>query len=174
MQRKAAFITVYCFLENELKKLSEKLQREIGTEKSLEDTKGNGIFKSMTYMEQSIGLTIGKDATPWIKVFEINRLRNIIAHTEGELSSKSKERHEQDELGEKLKSYVSTSDDEIALSDTFLGYVLECFDNFFQYLDAAIQSKFSTKESRKGPPNKVIHPGKSSDADSTDISPSKP
>jgi hypothetical protein len=92
LQRKASFITLYSFLENELKKLSKKLQREIGIEKSQEDIKGNGIFRSMTYLEHSIGLNISKDAIPWTKVFEINKLRNIIAHTEGELSNEDKNR----------------------------------------------------------------------------------
>jgi hypothetical protein len=63
---------------------------------------------------------------------------------------------------------VSTDDDGITISETFLDYVLECFDNFFQYLDTAIQKKFSTKESRKGPLKKITLDEKSSDADATD------
>jgi hypothetical protein len=154
MQRKAAFVTLYSFLEHKLKKLAKKLQRELSIERTLESTKGKGIFKSFTFMEESILLGIGKSATEWIKIFELNRLRNLVTHAEGELSQQLEEKKQQEELIEKLQPYVSIDDDEVVLTADFLNHVLQRFDDFFQYLDRAIQNRFPTKESRMGPPNK--------------------
>lgn len=152
LQRKSAFITLYSFLENELEKLASNLKSELAHEGRIQDIAGNGIFQSYTYLKLIIALDIAKDAPVWQKINDINKVRNLIVHAEGVLSQDSHTKEKQEQLVKRLKDHLSTNDDdELVLSATFLEYVLRCFDEFFQYLANAINSKFATKESRKGP-----------------------
>jgi len=149
LQRKAAFITLYSFLENELEKLARKLKREIGHEGNVEDIAGNGIFRSYTYMRLIIALDIKKDATQWFRILDINKLRNIIVHAEGRLSNEDNMKKRQEDLVGRMMIHVITKDSELVLGPTFLSYVLGCFDDLFRYLDVAIQSRFPIKTRKK-------------------------
>lgn len=156
LQRKSAFITLYSFLENELEKLANSLRREISHEGKVDDISGNGIFQSYTYMKLIIALDVTKDAVEWQRLNDINKVRNIIVHAEGELSQDTNQRAKQQQLVKRLKGHLSiNADNELFLNPTFLSYVLKCFDEFFQYLARSINNKFPTKESRKGPPKEI-------------------
>ncbi|SKC47136.1 hypothetical protein [Ohtaekwangia koreensis] len=149
LQRKSAFLTLYAFLEHELDKLANKLKDEISHPARLEDIAGNGIHRSFSYMQLIVGLKIDKSDNRWNKIYQINKLRNMIIHSDGQLSADETARKSEEKFMAILKSHITVRDGELVLELTFLPYVIQQFDALFQFIDGAIQLKFSTKRSKK-------------------------
>jgi hypothetical protein len=155
LQRKSAFLTLYAFLENELEKLANKLQHELSLSARQDDIAGKGIYRSFSYMQLIVNLEIEKGDNRWSRISQINKLRNMMIHGEGQLSSNEQKRESEEKFADSLKDHLTIKDSELVLGPTFLRYVLDQFNALFEYIDAAIQLKFSTKRSRKGPPKKT-------------------
>ena len=154
LQRKSAFLTLYAFLENELEKLAVKLKHELSLPTRLNDIAGKGIQRSFSYMKLIVNLKIDKSDNRWSRISHINRLRNMIIHSEGQLSTDDQARGKEEKFAALLKDHLAVKDNELVLGSTFLRYVLEQFNALFKYIDEAIQLKFSTRRSRKGTPKK--------------------
>ena len=152
LQRKSTFLTLYAFLENELEKLTIKLKRELLLPARLDDISGKGIHRSFSYLQLIVNLKIDKSDNRWSRISQINRLRNMIIHSEGQLSTNEHARGKEEKFATLLNEHLAVKENEVILGPTFLLYVIEQFNALFKYIDEAIQLKFSTKRSRKGPP----------------------
>jgi hypothetical protein len=148
LQRKSAFLTMYAFLEHELEKLSRKLKAELSLTPELDDVAGKGVQRSMMYMQLIVNLQIEKGASEWNQISEINQLRNLIIHNDGQLFDHDGKRKREAKIINQLSRHLSEKDDELILGPTFLKHVIQKFDELFQYLDQAIQLKFPSKHSR--------------------------
>jgi hypothetical protein len=67
------------------------------------------------------------------------------------LSSDSENRKKEDKLIDQMKAHLKVKDNEVILKPTFLDYVLEQFNELFQYLDKAIQVKYARPFRRTAP-----------------------
>lgn len=142
LQRKSAFLTMYAFLEHELEKLARKLHEESELTAELEDIAGRGITRSLVYMQKIVNLTIDKNDSQWQRISEINQLRNLIIHNDGHLSDHNGKLKKESKVLRQIAGHLSEKDGELIISSTFLKYVAQKFDDLFQYLDKAIQTKY--------------------------------
>jgi hypothetical protein len=86
MHRYAVILAVYSFLENSMTKLCEKSQKEASISISVSDLKGNGIFQCHDYLTKLIGINFADVNTEWSQLVTLNKLRNCIVHTDGDLA----------------------------------------------------------------------------------------
>ncbi len=160
LQRKSAFLTLYAFLEYELDRLANQLRIESKLVVQPSDLSGQGVFRSLSYMEKVVVLDIDK-AEVWGKIARLNELRNLIVHNDGNivdnvggLKSKAVKALNQ------LRPHVVQVDNEVKLKPTFLNYVLNSFDKLFQYLNKAVELKYAAKRRRVHTFSKIRLKGK--------------
>jgi hypothetical protein len=144
LQRRSAFLTLYAFLEYELERLCIKLQRRYKLKSDPRDFPGNGIWRSMKYMEKIALLSIDETETTWCRLKVINKLRNLLAHSDGQLNNHDGSVKQEKKILDQLRPYID-GDDEVIIVESFLPHVLEVFDKFFQYIDQAIGEKSGTE-----------------------------
>lgn len=142
LQRKSAFLTLYAFLEHEMETLANKLMKESGLKAKPDDLAGKGVYRSFTYMQVIAGLNIDKGDNRWNKIHEINKLRNLVVHSDGHLSREKEKRKSEEAFIARMKPHLKSKGDEVILRSTLLEYVLEQFDELFKYIDKGIQAKY--------------------------------
>lgn len=147
LQRKSAFITLYAFLEHEVEQLSYRLRLESKLTVEPGDLAGQGVFRSLSYMEKVIVLNIDKSMA-WNKVKGLNKLRNLIVHNDGKLAALENERLSDIKVLKQLRPHVEFLDDGISIKPTFLPHTLKLFDELFQYLDEAIGIKYKSRRNK--------------------------
>jgi hypothetical protein len=83
LQRRSAFLTVWSFLEHQLDQLCLFFQSEKGFALSFMDLSGKGIDRSTSYLEKVAGLKDLKTSHEWDVLKTLQRIRNVIAHDDG-------------------------------------------------------------------------------------------
>lgn len=140
LQRSSAFLTLYAFLEHELERLCIKLKSRYQLKANTNDISGNGITRSMTYMQKIALLNINETEATWAKLKVINKVRNLLVHSNGQLKDHDGTEKKDKKALNQLRPHIS-GEDEIMIASSFLLYVLDVFDGYFQYLDRAIADK---------------------------------
>lgn len=149
LQRKSAFLTLYAFLEHELEKLGNKLKRESKLTAHPGDMFGQGVTRSLIYMQKVVGLKIEDNDSRWGRISDLNKLRNIIIHNDGRLLDHQGEKVRDAKVVNQFQKHLVVADDEIILKATFLMEAINRFDELFKYLDSSIKRKYTGKRKRQ-------------------------
>ncbi|MDR5836614.1 hypothetical protein [Caballeronia sp. LZ034LL] len=138
IQRRSALITLYSFLEHELDKLCELLQRTEDHALSLKEIHGTGIDRSAIFLKKVAGLAIPRNNRHWAEIRNIQKTRNAFVHANGRIEQESR-----------LLPYVKASQhlamygSEITIQNGYLDHVLDVFKKHFLDVHAALQLKYS-------------------------------
>lgn len=138
-QRKSALISLMSFLEIELKQLCEFYKETMPTYKNFK-SKDLWIDKSVNYLIKHVKLNISKSNKIWNQLKIIQKIRNVIVHENGQITSEHKDYKEINTFFLKYPQFWSIQD-EILLKDGFLQYVLKAFDDFFEQVDELVYRK---------------------------------
>lgn len=81
--RYTALTVVYSYLESSLEQICEHLMRSRNFTIELDDMNGKGIKRAQLYLEKVAGIDFPKDSHAWQEIEKLNKIRNCIVHTEG-------------------------------------------------------------------------------------------
>jgi hypothetical protein len=140
IQRRAALITLFSYLENELDKLCVLFQETEKYSINLNDISGKGAERSTLYLEKVCGLSNCKKIKQWSLIKDIQKIRNIITHNNGKLTDLNGKKRENEIKIISNSKYLS-GETEVLILETYLPYVLHTFDNYFSELDKEINSR---------------------------------
>ncbi|MCF6256283.1 MAG: hypothetical protein L3J98_08030 [Gammaproteobacteria bacterium] len=82
----AQILNIYAFMEHELIRLCEQYKRANKIDVSVNDLKGGGLHSSRAYFKKVAKFDLADDDT-WERLNNFNKIRNVIAHYNGYLSS---------------------------------------------------------------------------------------
>lgn len=135
LQRRSALLTIYGFFEHELNQLCDKIKNEKLLEISLTDIADTGIDRSKRYLEKVAKVNVSKNPKLWNDITDIQKIRNLIAHQDGNINDKNKK-----EIMRIIGKTNSLSGEfDIILSDTYLTYTLNTFKKYFELIDESIK-----------------------------------
>ena len=86
LQRKSALITLTNMFEYELDQLCARYIKEYKYNTELSKIKGKGLDRSTKYLKDVCGIEIHKADHRWEKIKQIQNLRNIIVHQDGNIT----------------------------------------------------------------------------------------
>jgi hypothetical protein len=140
LQRRSAFLTVWSYLEHQLDQLCLFYQSERKFGLSFMDLSGQGIDRSTAYLEKVAGLQGLKASEEWDVLKTLQRIRNVVVHSDGKL---------QDHQGKPKKELIAamkkigflTGDEEILVAEGFLSQVIHTCNNYFRLIEKAIYAE---------------------------------
>lgn len=137
LQWYAQFLVVYSTFEHSLNSLCDLVTRRSNFDLKLKDLSGSGIHRSANYLIKVAKVESPFQTSEWNRTILLGKIRNVIAHRNGEMDSGIKD---QNELGNKfigltgltLKSIIEDSNEsEIVLSAEF---VMEAVETLYKVL----------------------------------------
>ena len=140
LQRRSALLTLTGYFEHELDKLCQQFQVEKAFSLSLSDLAGSGIARSTNYLEKVAGIDAHKTSREWNQIKNIQKVRNLIVHQDGQLI---------DSRGEPNKAVIEyirlteslEGDDEVIVKSNYLAQVSSIYRAYFKLIDESILSK---------------------------------
>ena len=139
LQRRSAFLTVWSFLEHQLDQLCMLSQAEKGFELSFMDLSGKGIDRSASYLEKVVGFQGLKNSQQWSVLKTLQRIRNVIAHDDGNLRNHLGKGKDGIQADMKKIGFLR-GDDEIVVAEGFLSKVVEACNDYFKLIEKAIST----------------------------------
>lgn len=87
VNRISAVFSMYAFLENSLNRICKDKQSKMNIPISFTDFSGNGIMRAKNYLDkyQIVDFSDSTCNGAWSKLKTLNKLRNALAHAEGDL-----------------------------------------------------------------------------------------
>jgi len=144
LQRSAAFLSVFAFVEHNLNLVCETLREEYKRKLSFKDLNDKGLERIKNYMKKEIGIDFPDQTEPWNEIKSMNKIRNVIAHRISEV----------DPSDNKLIEYIN-KDNYFDIQNNFLQlqngaikYLLSYIEIFLKELNYAVC---------KNSPNHVLH-----------------
>lgn len=126
MYRRSAFITLFGRYENTLNRLCEKITRSNSLSIELHDMTGKGLDRAILYLKKVAGLNV--TSKYWLKIKDLQFIRNKISHTDGYIDINSKKNFERI-----LRNNPFIEEDNyIYLKNGFLTFTIETFDSFLK------------------------------------------
>ena len=126
LQRRSALITLFSFFEHELDGLCDLFIRKENVSVSLNDMRGTGIDRSVLFLTKVVGLPIDKDTALWQEIKNVQKIRNLIVHNNGELKDRSG-----NAVGDVIKYIIASpylsGEDEVEIRDGYLAKVIDTF-----------------------------------------------
>jgi hypothetical protein len=147
IQRRAALITLFSFLESELDKLCLLFQKTNEYPVSLKDLNGNGIERSSLYLEKVCDLKDCRNLPDWLPLKDIQKIRNIVVHNDGKLYDLNNNPRETEIKIVKKSDHLTEEYEGVILKDSYLLFVLNSFTRYFTDLDRLIKSVNKTMPS---------------------------
>ena len=84
----STLISVWVFMEAELKGYCNAMQRATGIKLSYSDLKGSAVDKFRVYTSKVTNLDFGMEDVDWEDLKAINEMRNSVVHSEGSVGNK--------------------------------------------------------------------------------------
>lgn len=140
LQRRSAFLTVWSYLEHQLDQLCLFYQSERKFGLSFMDLSGQGIDRSTAYLEKVAGLQGLKASEEWDVLKTLQRIRNVVVHSDGKL----RDHHGKPKNGiiaDMKKVGFLTGDEEIVIAEGFLSQVTHTCNNYFKVIEKAIYAE---------------------------------
>lgn len=116
LQRNALFLLAYGIFERRLNLLCEEHFKDFKPELSVKDFSGQGIHRAKTYLSKVHKVEAPFELPEWKEITNIGKLRNVIAHSSGELDSNHKEQRRYCEQREDITITGTT----VELSENFV------------------------------------------------------
>ena len=131
--RRALFLYCYAEIEAYLNRMCHIAQRQYGLDLPLSKVTGKGIERAKLYLTKVAGVAFPSDSREWRELTNYNKLRNVLAHSEGRLPDVEREGH--------LRDYVDRHphlelefDGSIIIQEGFCEEVVEAAFQFFKQL----------------------------------------
>jgi hypothetical protein len=141
LQRSSALITLYSFFEHELEGLCDLYKAEKGFDIDVSDMRSKGIDRAALYLRKVARLDVHQASQEWIAIKNIQVLRNLVVHRNGQVSES------RDKPLVQFVKAVSTltwkPGGEIVFESGFLLFVVNTFRNYFKLLDNSIKSQMN-------------------------------
>ncbi len=148
LQRQTALITLYSFLERELRSLCLAFQKELSSKIKLDDLNksGSDLERYFLYLTKVATLNLEKSDKQWQTVDHgIRIVRNSLVHSNARMPEATTKDYGklQNHFAASNKIGKSLEDDSgsIVLHPDYLTFVLACFIELFKYVDAKIQAQ---------------------------------
>jgi hypothetical protein len=138
MQRAAAFLVVWGWLENHMNELCVEVQKAGGYQIAVTDLTGEGLTRVRTYLLKVAGLTGDWSEKYWQELPDLQRVRNLLAHADGHLTAK----HERHRAYAEASPVIEVENDSIYLKKDFLPHVLKRLNEFLHALHTAVIARF--------------------------------
>jgi hypothetical protein len=90
LQRSAAFLSVFAFVEHNLNLVCETLKEEYDRKLSFKDLNDKGLERIKNYMKKEIGIDFPDQTESWNEIKSMNKVRNVIAHRNSEVNPDDK------------------------------------------------------------------------------------
>lgn len=129
IQRHALFLLAYGTFERRLNLLCNQHFQDFSPELAVKDFSGKGIKRAQIYLSKVHDLKDPFRKKEWAEIKKINKLRNLIAHSSGELDLKNDTHKEVKQYCESRKDIVICGN-MIELSPGFLFHSLDTFQKF--------------------------------------------
>jgi hypothetical protein len=140
LQRRSAFLTVWSYLEHQLDQLCLFYQSERKFGLSFMDLSGQGIDRSTAYLEKVAGLQGLKASEEWDVLKTLQRIRNVVVHSDGKLRD-HQGKPKNGIIADMKKVGFLTGDEEIVIAEGFLSQVTHTCNNYFKAIEKAIYAE---------------------------------
>jgi hypothetical protein len=142
LQRRSALITLFSFLETELDRLCDRVRIHERSALQVTDLADKGIIRATTYLAKVGGLTGIRSSPIWAEIRNIQAIRNLIVHSEGQLPEPSDSRRG------KIAAYIEATSclsgtDSVSIESGYLAHSLATFTAFFQEVHEHMQRRYS-------------------------------
>ena len=104
------------------------------------DLSGKGIDRSAGYLEKVAGLQGLKASEEWDLLKTLQRIRNVIAHDDGNLQDRQG-KPKSGIIGDMKRVGFLSREDELVLAEGFLSKVVNTCDSYFKLIGAAVVAK---------------------------------
>lgn len=88
---RSTLVTLYSFLENSLNRLCNQLESRNSYPLKLNELRGDGIFRAKLFLEKLALIDFRPVNPEWMKISDMNKLRNCIIHCEGNIKKTKNE-----------------------------------------------------------------------------------
>ena len=129
--RRALFLVCYAEIEAYLRGMCRESQKRYRSTLSLNEVAGKGIKRARLYLIKAASVAFPPNSSEWQALTDYNKIRNVLAHSEGQLSDEQKEGH----LGKYVDQHEYLElgvDDEIVIRQGFCEEVVETALQFFK------------------------------------------
>ena len=129
--RRALFLICYSDIEAYLNRMCRIAQQKLRLSLSLNELAGRGIKRARLYLAKVASVAFPADSEEWQRLTDYNKLRNVIAHAEGQLSESDRRGH----LGQYIAHHPYLqleSDEDILVQEGFCEEVVETALRFFK------------------------------------------
>jgi len=141
--RRALFVVAFSHLEHALNKLCRIVQDSLQLRARLKDAHGKGIVRAKTYLKRIAGLQFPDGGVEWVRVQELQEVRNCIVHRAGEVGDSDNN----------LKKWIDAHADiasvspagTLALEEGFLPYALDVIEAILREIHAALPDRFASE-----------------------------
>lgn len=145
LHRRSGLMSLVGFFESELFKLCTIYRKQKHLKLKLNELKGQGFEKYITYLEKVAGIEVFKQSESLNRIRPILKLRNVIAHQNGWIISTPEQSNDRllrfveqsPYLG--LSNGIEYNENEVYLREGFLGYALDAFRTYFKQLAENIE-----------------------------------
>ena len=136
-------VSIYTLYENSVTKLLDFAQEKEEKHLSLKDINGKSITSKFNkYMAHVLNYDFEFDNEFMQNISTINKIRNNIAHTNGNIDSISKEKVDEIKLVEKMKIGVSISGNHLDVSYDFINFSMLSSSKAIKKLMAYMEAKY--------------------------------
>ena len=136
LQWMSTFLLAYGVFETTLNKICLLAHRTSNSTLSLNDIKGQGIERAKTYLSKVCRATAPFNTPDWQKIIALSKIRNVLAHSSGDLDLDIKKHQEVFNESKTDKTIQITNHDEmlniasIQLTAEFVFRAIETFHSF--------------------------------------------
>ena len=138
LQRSAAFLSVFAFIEHNLNLVCETLRKEYNRNLSFKDLNDKGLERIKNYLKKEIGIDFPDQTESWNEIKSMNKVRNVIAHGNSEVDPDDSNLIEYIDKN----SYFDVQDNTLLLQEGAVKYLLSYIEIFLKELSCAISNKF--------------------------------
>lgn len=138
MQRAAAFLVVWGWFERHMNELCTEVQKTGGYQIAVNDLTGEGLTRVRTYLLKVGGLTGDWSEKYWQELPDLQRIRNLFAHADGQLSDK----HQRHRAYAEASPHMDVEHDTVYLKSSFMSHVFARLHEFLNALHTAVITRF--------------------------------
>lgn len=150
LQRRSALLTVCSHFEHELDNLCRLYQSEKGFAVAVHDLRGEGIDRSINYLEKVAGLDVHRASQEWQEIKNIRNIRNAIVHRGGKVPNEDSVRDGTDKaivaFINKTESLSRDDFGEISLGKGFLSSVIRTYASYVKLIGDSINASEKSAE----------------------------
>lgn len=139
LQWMSSFLLTYGIFEKTLNEICQLAEPSTPSEVSLHDIAGRGIERAKTYLRKVHRVTAPFNTPEWQRVVELSKIRNVIAHTSGDLYLEKKIHSDAFEIAMKDKSLKVTKHDaflKVASIELTAEFVVDAVETLRSFLYA--------------------------------------